>query len=111
MMVASVAPGGPADKAGLRVGDRITKVDDAAIDVETLLPAAVLRAPSEVTLEVIRGAKLEPSLAAGTPGARYQFERLGYFCVDTDSTGDAPIFNRTVGLKDSWAKAAAGATS
>ena len=38
------------------------------------------------------------------PGARVQFERLGYFCVDPDSTPERPVFNRTVTLKDSWAK-------
>jgi glutaminyl-tRNA synthetase len=56
------------------------------------------------SLEVLRGSKLEPSLASPAPGARYQFERLGYFCVDPDSTPGAPVFNRTVTLKDTWAK-------
>jgi glutaminyl-tRNA synthetase len=56
------------------------------------------------SLEVIANAKLEPSLANAAPGSRYQFERLGYFCVDTDSTARRPVFNRTVALKDSWAK-------
>ena len=49
-------------------------------------------------------ARLEPALAALGNGERVQFERLGYFCVDPDSAPDAPVFNRTVGLKDSWAK-------
>src|SRR5665213_3626598 len=48
--------------------------------------------------------KLEPSLANAAPVARYQFERLGYFCVDRDSTPQNPVFNRTVTLKDTWAK-------
>ncbi len=52
----------------------------------------------------LTGCKLEPSLAAAAPGARYQFERLGYFCVDRDSTAQTPVFNRTVTLKDTWAK-------
>ena len=39
-----------------------------------------------------------------SPGSRYQFERLGYFCVDPDSTSGRPVFNRTVGLRDAWAK-------
>jgi len=56
------------------------------------------------SLEVIRDAKLEPSLAATAAGARYQFERLGYFCADRDTRAGAPVFNRTVTLKDSWAK-------
>jgi len=61
------------------------------------------------SLEVSRGAKLEPSAAAAAAGTRYQFERLGYFCVDPDSRPGAPVFNRTVSLKDSWAKVAAAA--
>jgi len=60
------------------------------------------------SLEVVTDARIEPSLASATPGTRYQFERLGYFCVDTDSRPGAPVFNRTVGLRDSWAKVATG---
>lgn len=57
------------------------------------------------SLTVIKDAKLEPSLADAKAGENYQFERLGYFCVDPkDSTSDAPVFNRTVSLKDSWAR-------
>jgi glutaminyl-tRNA synthetase len=56
------------------------------------------------SLEVIQGAKLEPSLATAVPGSRYQFERLGYFCVDPDSHPPTLVFNRTVALKDTWAK-------
>jgi glutaminyl-tRNA synthetase len=56
------------------------------------------------SLEVVSNAKLEPSLAAATAGSRYQFERLGYFCVDPDSAPGKPVFNRTVPLKDTWAK-------
>jgi len=56
------------------------------------------------SLEVIRQAKLEPSLATAPIGDRYQFERLGYFCVDPDSKPGKPVFNRTVALKDTWAK-------
>jgi len=56
------------------------------------------------SLEVIPHAKLEPSLANAVPGSRYQFERLGYFCGDPDSKPGAPVFNRTVALKDAWAK-------
>jgi glutaminyl-tRNA synthetase len=58
------------------------------------------------SLEVLRACKLEPGLAGAPPGARYQFERLGYFAVDPDSTAGAPVFNRTVALKDTWAKIA-----
>ncbi|MGC1229115.1 MAG: glutamine--tRNA ligase/YqeY domain fusion protein, partial [Candidatus Sulfotelmatobacter sp.] len=56
------------------------------------------------SIEVIRQAKLEPSLAKAAVGGRYQFERLGYFCVDLDSKPGKPVFNRTVALKDTWAK-------
>jgi glutaminyl-tRNA synthetase len=56
------------------------------------------------SLEIVSHAKLEPSLAGATAGARYQFERLGYFAVDPDTTAERPVFNRTVGLKDTWAK-------
>ena len=56
------------------------------------------------SLEVIPRAKLEPSLAGAAPGSRYQFERLGYFCVDSDSGPGKVVFNRTVALKDTWAK-------
>ncbi len=55
------------------------------------------------SLEVVRG-KVEPSLKDAKAGERYQFERLGYFCVDPDSRPSAPVFNRTVALKDTWAK-------
>jgi glutaminyl-tRNA synthetase len=54
--------------------------------------------------EVLAGARLEPSLGAAKPGDRFQFERIGYFVADPDSGPGAPVFNRTVGLKDSWAK-------
>ena len=57
------------------------------------------------SLEVLHGCKLEPSLSKAEPGARFQFERQGYYCVDSvDSTPDRPVFNRTVTLRDTWAK-------
>ncbi len=56
------------------------------------------------SLEVIAQAKLEPSLANASIESRYQFERLGYFCLDPDSRPGRPVFNRTVALKDTWAK-------
>jgi len=58
--------------------------------------------PESVT--VLKDCYLEPSLASARPGERYQFERLGYFVVDPDSTKGIPVFNRTVTLKDTWAK-------
>ena len=56
------------------------------------------------SLEIIADAKAEPSLANAAAGARYQFERLGYFCADPDSKPGKPVFNRTVALKDAWAR-------
>jgi glutaminyl-tRNA synthetase len=56
------------------------------------------------SLEIIADAKVEPSLSNATAGTRYQFERLGYFCVDPDSKPGKPVFNRTVALKDAWAR-------
>ncbi len=56
------------------------------------------------SLELLTGCVVEPSLRSAVPGARFQFERQGYFCVDPDSSADTLIFNRTVSLKDAWAK-------
>jgi len=59
------------------------------------------------SLETLTGCKLEPALSDVVAGEVVQFERLGYFCVDPDATADNPVFNRTVGLRDSFAKAMA----
>ncbi|MEJ2421581.1 MAG: glutamine--tRNA ligase/YqeY domain fusion protein [Acidobacteriota bacterium] len=56
------------------------------------------------SLEVLQDCMLEPSLAGSKPGERWQFERLGYFCTDQDSVPHKPVFNRTITLKDTWAK-------
>jgi glutaminyl-tRNA synthetase len=56
------------------------------------------------SLEVLRGCRIEPALAGLPVEARVQFERQGYFCVDPDSTAAMPVFNRTVTLRDTWAK-------
>ncbi len=56
------------------------------------------------SLEVVGNAYVEPALAEASPGDRFQFERLGYFCMDPDSTEDRPVFNRTVALRDTWQK-------
>jgi glutaminyl-tRNA synthetase len=53
--------------------------------------------------EIVTGARVEPALAGALAGDRFQFERVGYFCVDRDSTPNALVFNRTIGLRDSWA--------
>jgi glutaminyl-tRNA synthetase len=57
------------------------------------------------SLEIIRESRVEPSLKVAAPGSRFQFERVGYFCVDpVDSSDKALVFNRTATLRDSWAK-------
>jgi glutaminyl-tRNA synthetase len=56
------------------------------------------------SLEILSGCKLEPCLRDALPGTSYQFERLGYFCADPDGSPERPVFNRTVALRDTWAK-------
>jgi glutaminyl-tRNA synthetase len=56
------------------------------------------------SLKVLSGCKLEPSLKSVRPLDKFQFQRLGYFCADYDSTDSKPVFNRTVSLKDTWAR-------
>jgi glutaminyl-tRNA synthetase len=56
------------------------------------------------SLSVLTGCKVESMLASAPAGTRFQFERQGYFCVDPESQPGAPVFNRTVTLKDTWAK-------
>jgi glutaminyl-tRNA synthetase len=58
------------------------------------------------SLEILTGCKLEPSLRNAKPGDKFQFLRKGYFCADSGSNADKPVFNRTVTLKDTWAKIA-----
>jgi glutaminyl-tRNA synthetase len=59
------------------------------------------------SLEILSECRMEPSLASAEPGSRYQFERLGYFCAEpVEFSKDRPVFNRTVTLKDSWARIA-----
>jgi glutaminyl-tRNA synthetase len=89
---------GHAIDAEVRLYDRLFKSEDPEHSgnfVEDLNPQS---------LEVIAQAKVEPGVRGATPGTRYQFERLGYFCVDPDSAADRPVFNRTATLKDAWAK-------
>jgi glutaminyl-tRNA synthetase len=60
---------------------------------------------SQKSLEIVRGAKVEPALAAAGPGERFQFERVGYFCADAkEHSAGHPVFNRTATLRDTWAK-------
>jgi glutaminyl-tRNA synthetase len=85
-------------EAEVRLYDRLFSVADpsGAPDFRAVL--------NPKSLEVLKGCRLEPSLASATAGSRYQFERLGYFCVDPDSAPGLLVFNRTVTLRDSWAK-------
>jgi glutaminyl-tRNA synthetase len=89
--------------AEVRLYDRLFSVEDpeAVPDGKTFLDNL-----NPKSLEVVRDAWLEPSLAAAVRGQRVQFERLGYFCVDADSRPGALVFNRTVSLKDTWARIA-----
>ncbi len=85
----------------VRLYDRLfsasNPLEDKEVDFKTHL--------NPDSLEVLSGCRLERSLAGAEPGARYQFERLGYFCVDReDSTPEHPVFNQTITLRDSWAK-------
>jgi glutaminyl-tRNA synthetase len=92
-------------EAEVRLYDRLfVKVNPDEVDEEGADFMANLNPDS---LTVLTGCRLEPSLADLAPGSRVQFERQGYFCVDTkDSRPGAPVFNRTVALRDSWAKIA-----
>jgi glutaminyl-tRNA synthetase len=94
--------------AEVRLYDRLFSVEDpgAAADGQTFLDHLNPR-----SLEVLRECLLEPSLASAQPGLRVQFERLGYFCADLDSRPGALVFNRTVSLRDTWARIAAQSSS
>jgi glutaminyl-tRNA synthetase len=86
--------------AEVRLYDHLFRTPDSSadenVDYKTFL--------NPKSLEVLKGCFIEPSLAKAVPGSRYQFERLGYFCVDPDSKDGRMVFNRTVTLKDEWAK-------
>lgn len=87
--------------AEVRLYDNLFRVEDPNQTPEGQDFTANLNPNS---LEVLKTAKLEPSLRGAGHGDRYQFERLGYFCVDRDSTAENLAFNRTVALRDTWAK-------
>ncbi|HTB72386.1 MAG TPA: glutamate--tRNA ligase family protein, partial [Polyangiaceae bacterium] len=83
----------PGESAGASAGDAATEREagDFLADIN----------PDSLAIEA--GARVEPALAASTAGDRVQFERVGYFCVDPDSRPGALVYNRTIGLRDSWA--------
>jgi len=85
--------------AEVRLYDRLFTVENPGAG-----DADFLAQMNPQSLEVVKGCKLEPSLGALPAGARVQFERLGYFCADPDGRAGHPVFNRTVTLKDAWAK-------
>jgi len=88
-----------AGDAEIRLYDRLFLSEDPGADGRDPLDDL-----NPHSLQVITGAKVEPALHAAATGTRFQFERQGYFCVDLDSRPGKPVFNRTVTLKDSWAK-------
>ena len=88
-------------EAEVRLYDHLfTKVDPDDVGDEENFTANL----NPDSLEVLPRCYVEPSLAGAAPGSRYQFERLGYFVVDPDSTGEKLVFNRTVTLRDTWVK-------
>jgi glutaminyl-tRNA synthetase len=87
--------------AEVRLYDRLFTVENPDVAPDGLDFTAHLNPDS---LDVLTSCRVEPGLADATPGTRVQFERQGYFCVDPDSSDRRLIFNRTVGLRDSWAK-------
>ncbi len=87
--------------AEVRLYDRLFSKESPEADVEGDGWKSSLN-PNSLT--VITGCKVEPGLKQATVGSRYQFERRGYFCLDPDSIPQKPVFNRTVSLRDTWAK-------
>jgi glutaminyl-tRNA synthetase len=89
-------------KAEVRLYDRLFAVANPLGEEDGADFTAYLNPNS---LETLTSCRVEPSLAGAAPGSRYQFERKGYFCVDAvDSSAGALVFNRTISLRDSWAK-------
>jgi glutaminyl-tRNA synthetase len=91
--------------AEVRLYDRLFKVEDPD-GAAAKSGREFVELLNSASLEVLRNCKTEPGLGTAAPGTRFQFERLGYFVVDSDSRPGAPVFNRTVSLKDTWAKIA-----
>jgi glutaminyl-tRNA synthetase len=92
----------------VRLYDRLFSVEDPerAPEGQTFLDNL-----NPDSLEVLRDCRAEPGLAGAAIGERFQFERLGYFCVDSDSRPGALVFNRTVSLRDTWARIASKTVS
>ena len=92
---------GQAIDAEVRIYDNLFNVEDPNHTPEGQEFTVNLNPNS---LQVVDGAKLEPCLKTAATGDRFQFERLGYFCADKESTPEKLVFNRTVALRDTWAK-------
>jgi glutaminyl-tRNA synthetase len=88
-------------EAKVRLYDRLFSAENP-LDVEEGEDFTASLNPN--SLETLTSCRIEPSLAGAAPGSIYQFERQGYFCVDPDSTDGKLVFNRTVSLRDTWAK-------
>jgi glutaminyl-tRNA synthetase len=89
-------------EAEVRLYDHLLRLPDAS---DSVRPEDFTQTLNPQSLHVLTGCQVEPSLAEAAPGARYQFERQGYFCADArDSTPSHLVFNRTVTLRDTWAK-------
>lgn len=87
-----------AECAEVRLYDRLFQVEDPAAEED------FKKSVNPNSLEVIDGAMIEPALKGVSAGELFQFTRLGYFCADPDTTVDKRVFNRSVTLKDTWAK-------
>lgn len=87
-----------AHRAEVRLYDRLFQVEDPASEED------FKKSINPNSLEIVENALVEPALLETKPGEHYQFTRLGYFCTDPDTTPGKPVFNRTVTLKDTWAK-------
>ena len=86
--------------AEVRLYDRLFSIEDPGSEED------FINYLNRGSLEILSTCYVESSLENADPGRQYQFERLGYFCVDADSTAGKPVFNRIVPLRDSWAKVA-----
>ncbi|MBK8967647.1 MAG: glutamine--tRNA ligase/YqeY domain fusion protein [Lewinellaceae bacterium] len=87
-------------RAEVRLYDRLFQVEDPAAEED------FKKAINPDSLQILANAQVEPALTGAVAGEHFQFTRLGYFCADPDSTAELPVFNRTVTLRDSWAKMA-----
>jgi glutaminyl-tRNA synthetase len=92
-------PAAQAVRAEVRLYDRLFAVPEPGVGKEDFIPDL-----NPESLRTLAHCLLEPSLATACPGERFQFEREGYFVADQDSRADGLVFNRTVGLRDTWAR-------